>query len=171
MCPNTSASVSAPPPQHGGAYSVFVCLLLCSPTLVGIRCCLAVLRRRALSCLPGGRCRVPMALGDAVPDYSGASRRVLFRIRICVLIRIQVSPPARRVRISLSGRPVASICEGSVDSPFASILVRTRSVRALTALCTRVPRGLRSALFHTCKVSKAPGDPHLGSPSPPGMSR
>ena len=138
---------------------------------LGIWCCLGVLWRRALSCLPKGRCRVPMALRAAVPGYSGTSRRILFRIRICVLIRIQVSPPARRVRISLSGRPVASICEGSVDSPFASILVRTRSVRALTALCTRFPRGLRSALFHTRKVSKAPGGPHLGSPSPPGMPR
>ena len=45
--------------------------VLYSSNPVGVGCCLAVLRRRALSCLPGGWCRVLVALGVAVSGYSG----------------------------------------------------------------------------------------------------
>ena len=45
--------------------------VLYSSNPVGVGCCLAVLRRRALSCLPGGWCRVLMALSVAVSGYSG----------------------------------------------------------------------------------------------------
>ena len=47
---------------------------------VGVGCCLAVLQRRALSCLPGGWCRVLVALSVAVLGYSGLSDRPFSRV-------------------------------------------------------------------------------------------
>ena len=54
--------------------------VLYSSNPVGVGCCLAVLQRRALSCLPGGWCRVLVALSVAVLGYSGLSDRPFSRV-------------------------------------------------------------------------------------------